>query len=147
MRAQVQQESVPPSMAGAWHIDAHETNAPAFLDAAQLVAAVFGLRLTTLTPGETLRTIAGRFQVESVEDGIGRAQVVLLTDAPGLVARLGITAVESATGECSVVLHTSVHPHSWIGRAYFRLIQPFHHLLMERALLRRLRSKARRAGT
>jgi len=147
MRVQVQQESVPPGMAGAWHLDAHATNLAALLGPVELVSAVFGLRLTTLTPGETLRTSAGRFQVERVDDGVGCAQVVLLTDAPGLTARLGMTAVESATGECSVVLHTSVHPQSWIGRAYFSLIQPVHHMLMERVLLRRLRSKARRAGT
>lgn len=134
-------------MAGAWHVDAHETNAPAFLDAAQLVAAVFGLRLTTLTPGETLRTMAGRFEVESVRDGDGCSQVVLLTDAPGLTARFGITANASTDGGCYVVLHTSVHPHAWIGRAYFRAIQPFHYLLMEHVLLGRVRRLAAKAAT
>jgi hypothetical protein len=147
MRVRVQQEGVPPGMAGAWHIDAHETNVPAFLDAAQLVAAVFGLRLTALRPGETLRTVAGRFQVESVRDDDGCSEVVLLTDAPGLHARLGITASASAEDGCCVLLHTSVHPLSWIGRAYFRMIQPFHHLLVEWLLLGRLRKHAGRTTT
>ena len=145
MRVQVQQESIPPGMAGAWHLDAHAASLAALPGPIELVSAAFGLRLTTLVPGQTLRTSAGRFRVESVDDGVRCAQVVLLTDAPGLTARLGMTAAESAAGECSVVLYTSVHPRSWIGRAYFSLIQPVHHILMERVLLRRLRSKARRA--
>ena len=71
------------------------------------------------------------------------SQIVLLTGAPGLQARLGMTALQREDGECSVVLYNSVHPYSWVGHVYFRLIEPFHHLLVERALLARLRKQAR----
>jgi hypothetical protein len=133
-------------MAGAWHVNAHAANLRGQLDSAQLVSAVFSMRLRPLVEGEVLRTQAGRFKVESVSDDPGFSQVVLLTDAPGLEARLGITAEASEDG-CSVVLYTSVHPRSWVGRLYFGLIQPFHHILVEQLLLRRLRRRAAEIGT
>ncbi len=129
-------------MAGAWRVNAHACSLPMQLDASQLVSAIFSIRPRPLAPGDVLRTQAGRFHVETVADGPGAAQVVLLTDAPGLHSRLGITAEASPEGSSSVVLYTSVHPRSWVGRFYFRLIEPFHHVLMERLLLRRLRRRA-----
>jgi len=90
-----------------------------------------------------LHTQAGRFRVEYIDESPPVSQVVLLTDAPGLEARFGITAEATAEGS-DVILHTSVHPRSWVGRLYYRLIEPFHHLLMEQLLLRRLRRRALR---
>lgn len=146
MRIHPKEESLPPGMAGAWHTDAHMTSLRAPLNTAQLVSAVFNLPVRTLTSGDTVRTVVGEFQVETVRDDSGLSQVVLLTRAPGMYARFGITAAERQEGEPSVVLHNSVHPYSWVGRVYFRLIEPFHHLLMERIALSRLRKQARRAS-
>jgi len=145
MRVEVQAEVLPPGMAGAWHIDAHATSLSAPLNTAELVSAVFNLRAVALTRGDILRTVAGRFQAEMVRDEPGLSQVVLLTRAPGLQARFGITARQSAEGGVSVLLHNSVHPDSWVGHVYFRAIEPFHHLLMEWVVLRRLRERARGA--
>ena len=128
-------------MAGAWRVNAHACSLSFQLDASQLVSAIFSMRPRALGPGDWLRTKAGKFRVETVVDTPGDVQVVLLTDAPGLDARLGIAAKASSDGP-SVVLYTSVHPRSWVGRLYFRMIEPFHHVLMERLLLRRLRRKA-----
>jgi len=127
-------------MAGAWRVNAHACSLSSHLDASQLVSAVFSMRPRPLAPGDVLRTQAGRFHVETVADAPGAVQVVLLTGAPGLDARLGIAATASPEGS-SVVLYTSVHPRSWVGRAYFRLIEPFHHVLMEQVLVRRLRRR------
>lgn len=143
MRVEVREESLPLGMAGAWHIDAHATRLPALLTTAELVSAVFNLRLKPLFPGDFVKTIAGKFQVESVQEDGDVAQIVLLTGAPGLQARLGMTALQREDGECSVVVYNSVHPNSWVGRFYFRLIEPFHHLLVERVLLARLQERAR----
>lgn len=140
MRVPIDEARLPPNMAGAWRVNAHAVNLPAGLDTAQLVAAVFSKRPRPLVLGELLRTQAGKFRVESIDEGPKGSQVVLLTDAPGLEARLGITS-EAADGGYHVVLYTSVHPRSWVGRLYFRLIEPFHHLLMEHLLLPRLRRR------
>jgi hypothetical protein len=129
-------------MAGAWRTNAHATALPAFLDSSQLVAAVFHLDERRLSEGDTLKTIAGRFDVEVVRDESSFAQVVMLTDAPGLDARFGMTAAESSASGCSVVLFTSVHPRSWVGRAYYRVIEPLHHVLVELVLIRRLKRRA-----
>ena len=48
---------------------------------------------------------------------------------------------------CHVILYTSVHPRSRIGRFYYRLIEPFHHILVEQLLLRRLRRSAAQLET
>ena len=143
MRVAIEGTALPPSMAGAWRVNAHAAKLVAHLDAAQLVSAVFSMRPRPLVQGEVLRTQAGRFRVEYLNESPQVSQVVLLTDAPGLEARLGITA-EATAGGSDVILHTSVHPRSWVGRLYFRLIEPFHHLLMEQLLLRRLRRRALR---
>ncbi len=129
-------------MAGAWHVNAHACGLPLQLDASQLVSAIFSMRPRPLAPGDVLRTQAGRFHVETVADAPGAVEVVLLTDAPGLDARLGIAAEASPRGSSSVVLYTSVHPRSWVGRVYFRRLEPFQHVLMEQLLLRRLRRRA-----
>jgi len=128
-------------MAGAWRVNAHACSLSFQLDASQLVSTIFSMRPRTLAPGDMLRTKAGKFRVETVVDDPGDARIVLLTDAPGLDARLGIAAKASSEGS-SVVLYTSVHPRSWVGRFYFRMIEPFHHVLMEQLLLRRLRRRA-----
>ncbi|MEX0800140.1 MAG: DUF2867 domain-containing protein [Dehalococcoidia bacterium] len=133
-------------MAGAWRVNAHATKLAAHLDAAQLVSAVFSKRLRPLVQGEPLRTQAGKFTVEYLEESPLASQVVLLTDAPGLEARFGLTLGVTADGS-HVVLYTSVHPRSWVGRVYYRLIEPFHHLLMEQLLLRRLRRVASRLAS
>ena len=143
MRVPIDETVLPPNMAGAWRVNAHAAKLTARLDSAQLVSAVFSRRLSPLVQGEVLRTQAGRFQVEYLDESPKASQVVLLTDAPGLVARLGITA-EATVGGSDVILYTSVHPRSWVGRLYYRLIEPFHHLLMEQLLLRRLRRVALR---
>ena len=143
MRVPVEGTVLPPNMADAWRVNAHATKLAAHLDAAQLVSAVFGKRPRPLVEGEVLRTQAGRFRVETIDESPKLSQVVLLTDAPGLEARLAITA-EATAGGSDVILHTSVHPRSWVGRLYFRLIEPFHHLLVEQLLLRRLRRQALR---
>ena len=142
MRVEVREESLPLGMAGAWHIDAHATRLATLLTTAELVSAVFNLRLKPLFPGDSIKTIAGKFQVETVREEGQVSQIVLLTGAPGLQARLGMTALQREDGECSVVVYNSVHPYSWVGRVYFRLIEPFHHLLVERVLLARLRKRA-----
>jgi hypothetical protein len=134
-------------MAGAWHVDVHTGSLAALLNAAELVSAVFGLRVTSLTIGETLRTSAGRFQVERVSEAPEFAQVVLVTGAPALQARLGMTARKAVDGGYAVLLQTSVHPRSWVGRLYFRAIQPFHYALMEMLLLPRVRKRARAKHT
>jgi hypothetical protein len=130
-------------MVGAWHIDAHATSLPALFTTAELVSIVFNLRPRPLLPGDLVKTIAGKFQVESVREDGDVSQIVLLTGAPGLQARLGMTALQREDGECTLVLYNSVHPYSWVGRVYFRLIAPFHHLLVQRVLLARLRKRAR----
>ena len=143
MRIYPEESTLPPGMIGAWHSDAHMTILPARLSPERLVAAVFNLEPRPLLPGDSVKTIAGKFQVESVREDGDLSQIVLLTGAPGLQARLGMTALQREDGECSVVLYNSVHPYSWVGRVYFRLIEPFHHLLVERVLLARLRKQAR----
>ena len=143
MRIYPQEATFPPGMAGAWRSNAHMTMLPIRPDAAQMVAAVFSLKPRPLLPGEVLNTAAGKFHVEAVRDELAMSQVVLLTGAPGLQARLGMTAAQGEDGQYSVVLYTSVHPRSLVGQVYFRLIEPFHHLLVERVLLARLQRRAR----
>lgn len=113
MRVSVEGTVPPPNMAGAGRLNAHAARLTAPLDTAQLVSAVFSKRPRPLVQGEVLRTQAGRFRVETIDEGPKMSQVVLLTDAPGLEARLGITA-EAADGGCDVILCTSVHPRSWV---------------------------------
>jgi len=142
MRISVDEATLPPNMAGAWHVNAHTTPVAAPLDASHLVSAVFGMPPKSLTVGETLKTIAGRFHVETADEEPGFSRTALSTGAPGLTARLGIDGVRESDGKCSVVLYTSVHPHSWVGRFYFRAMEPLHHLLIERVLLPRVRRRA-----
>ena len=143
VRIRVNETDLPPAMAGAWRVNAHACSLSFQLNPSQLVSAIFSMRPRALAPGDMLRTKAGKFRVETVVDAPGNAQVVLLTDAPGLDARLGIAARASPEGSW-VALYTSVHPRSWAGRFYFRIIEPFHHVLMEHLLLRRLRRSANR---
>ena len=143
MRIHPEEATLPPGMTGAWHSDAHSTVLSARLNTAQLVAGAFGLKPRSLFPGDSIKTIAGKFQVETVREEGYVSQIVLLTGAPGLQARFGMTASQREDGNCSVVVYNSVHPRSWVGRVYFRLIEPFHHLLVERVLLARLRKQAR----
>ena len=143
MRIPVDKAALPTEMAGAWHVNAHACSLPVQLDASQLVSTVFSMGPRPIVPGDRLRTQAGRFDVETVADTPDSVQIVLRTDAPGLDARLGITGEATSEKSFSVVLYTSVHPRSWVGRFYYRLIEPFHHILMEQLLIRRLRRRGR----
>jgi hypothetical protein len=145
MRIPIDETALPPAMARAWRVNAHAATLPVHLDAAQLVTAVFGIRPRPLAPGDVLRTQVGGFRVEACSDAPGHVLAVLLTDMPGGDARLGVEAATSTDG-VAVVLYTSEHPRSWIGRIYYRLIEPFHHLLMEQVVLRRLRRRARQVA-
>ncbi len=143
MRVSPERTGVPKPMQGAWHIDAHVGPMPSLLSPADLVAAVFKLPVTRLTLGDCVKTGFGRFYVDDLRADPSGSHVLLRTWAPGLVARFAITVHETSTGGFQAVLHNSVHPSSWVGRLYFRLIEPGHHLVMEIAL-RRLAARARR---
>jgi hypothetical protein len=128
-------------MADGWRTNAHAVDLPGRPSASQLVTSVFAIQPKPLAPGDVLRTQVGRFLVERINDAPPGCQVVLLTDMQGGEARLGVVSAAAPNGS-SVVLYTSVHPRSWVARAYYRLIEPFHHLLMEQVVLRRLRRRA-----
>ena len=116
------------------------------LDPRDLVSAVFFLRIDELQTGDELKTLVGNFYVEEIVDTPDRSHVLLRINGPGLVSRFGLTVIQIYGEEWSVVLHNSVHPRSWLGRRYFRLIEPFHHLLMEHVALRRLKARASARG-
>ena len=142
MRVSPQDTDVPSAMHGAWHVDAHVGSLSRLLKPNDLVASVFFLRIDRLTVGEEVRTLVGRFYVDTVIAASNRSHVLLRTNGPGLVSRFGLTAAPSRGGRWAVTLHNSVHPRSWVGRLYFRLIEPFHHFLMEHIALRRLAARA-----
>lgn len=142
MRVPVSPEDLPERMRRSWHVDAHRGRLPVMLSPHALVSAVFALDLPSLEPGQSIRTAFGRFDTEEVRETPGVSSVTLRTSAPGLVAHFNLTAVESASGSRSVVLYNSVEPGSWVGRLYFRAIEPFHHVAMEVALRRLARASA-----
>jgi len=144
MRVPVSPEDLPERMRGSWHVDAHRGPLPVMLSPHALVSTVFALDLTSLEPGQSIRTAFGRFDTEEVREAPGVSSVTLRTSAPGLVALFNLTAIESSSGSRSVVLYNSVEPRSWVGRLYFRAIEPFHHVAMEVALRRLGRSRATR---
>jgi len=129
-------------MQGAWHVDTHVGPMPALLAPADLVAAVFGLSLASLAPGDCVQTLFGKFYVDEASTGNDDAHVLLRTWAPGLVSRFAITVRRTRAGDYRAILRNSVHPTSWLGRVYFRAIELGHHALMEIAL-RRLARRAR----
>ncbi len=144
MRVSPECTELPKPMQGAWHVDAHVGPMPSLLSPADLVAAVFEFRATRLTLGDCVKTAFGRFYVDDLRVDPSGSHVLLRTWAPGLVARFAITVHETSQGSFQAVLHNSVHPSSWIGRVYFRLIEFGHHVVMEIAL-RRLGARARNA--
>ena len=60
-----------------------------------------------------------------------------MLDAPELVSAVfKVPRRELAVADEVSTLLNSVHPTSWLGRVYFRLIEIGHHLIMEVALRR-----------
>lgn len=129
-------------MRGAWHTDAHVGSLSRLLTPGDLVASVFFRGVAELIPGQEIRTIVGRFDVDEVVAEPDCSHVLLRINGPGLVSRFGLTVTPGQEGRWTVTLLNSVHPSSWLGRLYFRLIEPFHHFLMEHVALRRLAARA-----
>jgi len=143
-RARTEETKVPELMLGAWHIDVHIAPMPALLAPSLLVAAIFKIPVKALAIGDEVRTIFGKFYVDDLVEGTA-SHILLHTWAPGSISRFSITVQRIASGSFEAILHNSVHPTSWLGRLYFRAIEPGHHLAMEVAL-RRLVSSARRSS-
>ncbi len=116
MRVSSDEKDLPAPMRGAWHVDAHVGPLQALLSPAQSVAAVFGVTLTGLAPGDCVQTLFGKFYVDEVSAGADVSHVLLRTWAPGLVSRFAITLRRSPAGDFRAILLNSVHPSSWIGR-------------------------------
>lgn len=146
MRISADETDVPSAMQGAWHVDAHVGPLSMRLNASDLVSAVFFLRVDKLARDDELKTLVGKFYVEEVVDTPEGSHVLLRTNGPGLVSRFGLTVTRVDGDRWIATLHNSVHPRSWIGRLYFRLIEPFHHLLMEHVALLRLAGRAAGRG-
>lgn len=135
-------------MRDAWHLDAHRGPIPGLLEPAELVSASFGIPVRELSLGDEVSTPFGKFYVDDLSsDPAARSvrSILLHTRAPGLLSRFGISVRESGDGTCEALLLNSVHPTSWLGRAYFRTIEIGHHLAME-IVLRRLARAARLRG-
>jgi hypothetical protein len=140
---QVALSGLPAGMAQAWHVDAHLGTLPRRPAPAELVSALFLTRTRRLVIGEGVRTSVGQFVVEACVDQAELSRVVMRINAPRSVSRVCISVLPSGRGDWDLVFHHSLHPSSWVGRAYFRLIEPFHHVLVELALRwapRRLKS-------
>jgi deazaflavin-dependent oxidoreductase (nitroreductase family) len=146
MRVSSDDTVVPAAMREAWHLDTHVGRMPDLLAPAELVAAVFGLSLTDLVPGDCVHTIFGRFHVDEVCGDDTGSHVLLHTWSPGLVSRFSIDVRRTPMGDCRATLRNSVHPTSWVGRVYFRTIEIGHHAAMEIALRRLARRAQRGAG-
>ena len=140
-RVDVDFSELPDLMRGAWHIDVHRGPVPALLDPANLVCAAFNVRLKELAVGDVVSTPFGKFYVDRVTNEPSNRSVLLHTHAPGSTARFGIVARECTPDSCEAVLFNSVHPTSWFGRLYFRIIELGHHAAME-LVLRRLSRRA-----
>lgn len=67
--------------------------------------------------GTILRTTAGKFTVEHTTTTEQRTEIVLVTQGPGLVARLDLTVTDELGGTWSIGAHTSVYPTSSLGRS------------------------------
>lgn len=128
-------------MQGAWHLDAHRGPIPRLLDPSELVAAVFGLPRRALDIDDEVPTgIFGKFYVDDLSFQPDERSILLHTWAPGLTSRFAIAARRLPDGSCEALLLNSVHPTSWVGRVYFRLIEFGHHIVMEVALRRLARA-------
>ena len=145
MRGTAQPGEIPELMRDAWHLDAHRGPMPALLEPAELVSAIFKIPLRELAVDDEISTAFGKFYVDDLSSTPNRRSILLHTWAPGLVSHFGIAVRDSGQGSCEALLLNSVHPNSWLGRAYFRVIEVGHHLVMEVAL-RRLARAARREG-
>jgi hypothetical protein len=147
MRVTPALDEVPDPMKDAWHLDAHSGSMPGILDPSALVAAVFRIPHRELAIGDEVSTgVFGMFYVDELCAHPERPSILLRTWAPGLISRFAIAVKRSAGQACEVTLLNSVHPTSWLGRVYFRLIEVGHHVVMEFAL-RRLARAARNPGS
>ncbi len=146
MRGTAQPDEIPEPMRDAWHLDAHRGPMPALLEPPELVSAIFKIPVRELAVGDEISTAFGKFYVDDLSSTPNHRSLLLHTWAPGLVSRFGIAVRESARGSCEALLLNSVHPNSWLGRAYFRIIEVGHHVVMEVAL-RRLARAARHEGS
>ena len=142
MRGTAQVDEIPELMRDAWHLDAHRGPVPALLDPAELVSAVFKIPVRELEVGDEIATAFGKFYVDDLSSSRDHRSILLRTSAPGLLSRFGISVRESGSGAFEALLLNSVHPSSWLGRFYFRVIEVGHHLVMEISL-RRLGRAAR----
>ena len=145
MRGTAQPGEIPELMRDAWHLDAHRGPMPALLEPAELVSAIFKIPVRELAVDDEISTAFGKFYVDDLSSTPNRRSILLRTSAPGLVSYFGIAVHDSGRGSCEALLLNSVHPNSWLGRAYFRVIEVGHHLVMEVAL-RRLARAARCEG-
>ncbi len=145
MRGTAQPGEIPELMRDAWHLDAHRGPMPALHEPAELVSAIFKIPVRELAVDDEISTAFGKFYVDDLSSTPNRRSILLRTSAPGLVSHFGIAVRDSGRGSCEALLLNSVHPNSWLGRAYFRVIEVGHHLVMEVAL-RRLARAARREG-
>lgn len=140
MRGTAQPNEIPELMRGAWHLDAHRGPVPTLLEPPELVSAIFNLPVRELAVGDAISTVFGVFYVDELASTVSRRSILLHTWAPGLVARFGIAVLASGQGTYEALLLNSVHPRSWLGRAYFRTIELGHHFFMEVALRRLARA-------
>ena len=143
MRGTAHPDEIPELMRGAWHLDAHRGPMPALLEPPELVSAIFKIPVRELAMHDEISTPFGKFYVDDLSSTPSHRRVLLHTSAPGLLSRFGIAVRESGQGACEALLLNSVHPSSWLGRAYFRIIEVGHHLVMELALRRLARAASR----
>lgn len=133
-------EPVPKLMRGAWHVDIHRGELPALLEPNEMVAAVFNIHLPALSQDDVVQTPFGKFYADEVSSEADRRFALLHTWAPGSTSRFALEAARTQAGSCQAVLYNSVHPTSWLGKAYFRAIQLGHNLIMHIALRRLARA-------
>lgn len=142
MRGTARADEIPDLMRDAWHLDAHRGPVPALLEPPELVSAIFKIPVRELVVGDEISTAFGKFYVDELSSSPDHRSILLHTSAPGLLSRFGISVRESRSGAVEALLLNSVHPNSWLGRIYFRVIEVGHHLVMEISL-RRLGRAAR----
>jgi hypothetical protein len=139
MRVPADPRSLPTMMRDAWRSDSHVRQVSRRPTPGELLVGFLrpiGRTAKEFPAGSILRTAAGKFTVEHTTITEQRTEIVLVTQGPGLVARLGLTVVDELRGTWSIGAHTSVYPTSPLGRMYFRCIEPFHHPIIELLLWR-----------
>jgi hypothetical protein len=126
-------------MRDAWHVDSHIRRVLRRPSPRELLVGFLhpvGIAGTEMSEETVLHTVAGKFTVEQLMNADERTEIMVVTKAPGLVARLGLTVVAEPGAPWSIGAHTSVHPTLRLGRLYFRCIEPFHHFIIEFLLWR-----------